>query len=78
MKSGVTGGSGAAIIATCETGEEVAVAAFDWAVNLKLSGATRSLVERQGKAIKEAHSRILRLKTEHADGARFQKNVRTP
>ncbi len=77
LKSTVTDGSGAAIIATCETGEEVAVAAFDWAVNLDLSRSTRSLVERQGKAIKEAHARLLRLKAEHSGGAKFQKNDRT-
>lgn len=74
LKSGVTSGSGTAIIATCETGEEVAVAAFDWVVNLDISGQTRSLVERQGKAIKEAHARLLRLKAEDSDGAKFQKN----
>jgi uncharacterized protein (TIGR02284 family) len=77
LKSAVTDGSGAAIIATCETGEEVAVAAFNWAVNLGFSGSTRSLVERQGKAIKEAQARLLRLKAEYSGGANFQKNDRT-
>jgi uncharacterized protein (TIGR02284 family) len=76
LKSAVTSGSGAAVIASCETGEEVAVAAFAWAVNLDMSGQTRSLVERQGKAIKEAHARLLRLKAEEGAGARFQKNDR--
>jgi len=74
LKSSLTRGSGAAIIATCETGEEVAVAAFDWVVNLDISGQTRSLVEKQGKSIKEAHARLLRLKAEDSDGARFQKS----
>src|SRR5580658_3565524 len=43
VKSALTSGSGAAIIATCETGEEVAVAAFDWVTNLDITGPTRSL-----------------------------------
>jgi uncharacterized protein (TIGR02284 family) len=74
VKSALTSGSGAAVIATCETGEEVAVAAFDWVVNLDISGQTRSLVEKQCKSIKEALARLQRLKTEKAAGAKFQKN----
>jgi uncharacterized protein (TIGR02284 family) len=74
VKSALTGGNGAAIIATCETGEEVAAAAFEWVVNLDISGQTRSLVVKQSKIIKEAHARLLRLKAEEAAGARFQKN----
>jgi|SRR5580692_5328611 uncharacterized protein (TIGR02284 family) len=74
FKSALTRGNGAAILATCETGEEVAVAAFEWVVNLDISGQTRSLVVRQSKIIKEAHARLLRLKAEEATGARFQKN----
>lgn len=62
LESAVTGGSGAANIATCETGEEVAVAAFDWVVHLDISGPTRSLVEKQSKSIKEARARLQRLK----------------
>jgi len=74
VKSVVTNGAGAAIIATCETGEEVAVAAFDWVVNLDITGQTRSLVERQGKSIKQAHARLLRFKAEEGAGAKFQKS----
>jgi uncharacterized protein (TIGR02284 family) len=74
VKSVLSSGSGAAIIATCETGDEVAVAAFQWAANLDLSGATRLLVEKQYKAIKEAHARLMRLKVEESAGAKFQKN----
>jgi uncharacterized protein (TIGR02284 family) len=74
VKSSLTGGSGAAIIATCETGEEFAVAAFAWVVKLDVSGHTRSLVEKQYKAVKEAYARLLRLKAEEAAGTRFQKN----
>ncbi len=74
LKSSVTAGSGDAVIATCETGEEVAVAAFDWAANLGISGQTRTLVERQRKAIKEAHASLLRLKAESSDSVEFAKN----
>jgi uncharacterized protein (TIGR02284 family) len=74
LKSALTSGNGAAVIATCETGEEVAVAAYDWVVNLDISGQTRALVEKQCKSIKEAFARLLRLKTENAAGTEFQKN----
>jgi uncharacterized protein (TIGR02284 family) len=77
LKSSLTQGSGAAVIAACETGEEVAVAAFDWAANLDISGQTRALVESLGKSIKEAQSRLLRLKKD-SDDAKFQKNDRMP
>jgi uncharacterized protein (TIGR02284 family) len=71
VKSALTRRSGAAIIATCETGEEVAVAAFDWVVHLDISGRTRALVERQSKTIKAAQARLLRLKAEDAAGPRY-------
>ena len=74
LKSAVTGGSGAAIIDMCESGDEVAVAAFDWAANLDMAGPSRSLVEKQGRAIRQAHARMLRLRAEEAGGARFPKN----
>lgn len=74
VKSALTSGSAAAVIATCETGEEVAVAAFDWVANLDISGPTRSLVEKQRKSVKEAHGHLLRLKADHAAGIKFQTN----
>jgi uncharacterized protein (TIGR02284 family) len=74
VKSSLTGGSGAAILATCETGEEFAVAAFAWVVKLDVSGQTRVLVEKQYKAVKETHARLLRLKAEEAAGTKLQKN----
>ncbi len=73
LKSSLTGGDGAAIIAACETGEENAVGAYELVASLDISGQTRSLIENQRHKIKEAHARILRLKeeTSHAD---YQKN----
>lgn len=74
LKSALSSGSGAAIIASCESAELAAVAAFDWAANLDISGQTRVLVEKQCKAVKETHARLLRLKAEESDGSKFQKN----
>jgi uncharacterized protein (TIGR02284 family) len=75
LKSALSSGSAAAIIATCESGEEVAVAAFKWVVNLDISGQTRLLVEKQCHAIQEAHAHLLRLKAEASAGAGFQRNA---
>ena len=69
VKSTLSGGSGAAIVASCETGEDSAVAAFESVVNLDVSGQTKALIERQWNKIKEAHMHMLRLK-----GEQFQKN----
>lgn len=74
LKSALSSGNGAAIIATCETGELAAMSAFDWVVNRDISGHTRTLVEQQCKSIKEAHAHLLHLKAEEAAGAKFQKN----
>jgi uncharacterized protein (TIGR02284 family) len=74
VKSVLSSGSGAAILATCETGEEVAMAAFAWVLDLDIPGQTRVLVEREFRTIKQAHTRLLRLKAEEAAGARFQRN----
>ena len=42
------------------------MAAFERVVNLDVSGSTKLLVEKQCKAVKEAHARLLRLKAEAA------------
>lgn len=74
LKSAVTAGSGAAIVAACETGEDAAAVAFERVVNLDLSGETKTLVEKQWQQIKEAHRHMLRLKDETANGAHFPAN----
>jgi uncharacterized protein (TIGR02284 family) len=74
LKSALSSGSAVAIIASCESAELAAMAAFDWVVNLDISGQTRVLVEKQCKAIKETHARLLRLKAEESEGTKFQKN----
>jgi len=40
---------------------------------MDLTGLTKTLVEKQGHQVKEAHAHMLRLKAE-ASGAHFQKN----
>jgi uncharacterized protein (TIGR02284 family) len=69
LKSSLTRASGAAILGTCETGEEVAVAAFTWVVGLTIPGQTRVLVERQCKSIREAQARLMRLKASVSAGS---------
>jgi len=73
LKSALSGGDGGALIAACETGEETAVGAFELVANMDLTGLTKTLVEKQGHQVKEAHAHMLRLKAE-ASGAHFQKN----
>ncbi|MGI8991469.1 MAG: ferritin-like domain-containing protein [Bryobacteraceae bacterium] len=72
VKSAVTGGDGAAMVAACETGEDHAAAEFERVVNLDIPGQTRSIVEKQWEKIKEAHARLLRLK-EETSGADYRK-----
>ncbi len=74
VKSALTGDRAAPIIATCETGEEAAVAAFEWVANLDLSGKTRSLVEKQCKSVRETHARLQKLNADAASGVKFQTN----
>jgi uncharacterized protein (TIGR02284 family) len=74
VKSALTGDSAAPIIATCETGEESAVAAFQWVANLDISGETRALVQKQCKSARETLARLQRLKGGAASGIKFQTN----
>ena len=73
LKSAVSGGDGGSIVAACESGEEVAVGAFEQVTKLDITGQTRTLVEKLSSQVKEAHAHILRLKSEAAS-ADFQKN----
>ncbi len=74
LKSVLSGGDAAAIIAACETAEESAVAAFERVVKTDISGHSRSLVEKQWHKLLEAHQHMLRLKAEGASGAEFPVN----
>ena len=73
LKSALSGGDGGAIVAACESGEEVAVGAFELVTDMDLTGPAKSMVEKQGQQIKEAHAHMLRLKVE-SSGAEFPKN----
>lgn len=66
VKSVLTGGDAASLVAACETGEDSAKAAYERVVNLDISGEPRALIEKQWKQIQEAHGRMVNLKQEHA------------
>ena len=71
LKAALTGGDGGAIVAACESGEEVAVGAYEMAVNSDSTGPARVLVEKQARQVGEAHAHMLRLKVE-TSAADFQ------
>jgi uncharacterized protein (TIGR02284 family) len=73
LKAALSGGDGGAIAAACESGEEVAVGAFELVANMDITGQARVLVEKQARQIREAHAHMLRLKVE-TGAADFQKN----
>ena len=52
----------------------VDLAAFERVVNAGITGESLSLVEKQYGKIKEAHTRLVRLKDEMSHGAEFQQN----
>ncbi len=74
LKSALSGGDAGGMIAACESGEARAEATYARAASTDISGKGRSLVEKQWQQIKEAHTRMHRLKDEMEDGTRFQKN----
>ena len=73
LKAALTGGDGGAIVAACESGEEVAVGAYEMVVNSDLTGPARVLVEKHARQVGEAHAHMLRLKVE-TSAVVFQKN----
>jgi uncharacterized protein (TIGR02284 family) len=74
LKAEVSNGDSAGIVAACETGEDSAQAAFERAVNAGLSGKTLLIVEKQWHKIEEAHTRLVRIKQEAADGGNYPRN----
>jgi uncharacterized protein (TIGR02284 family) len=63
LKSAVSGGAPEGIIDACETGEDFALAAYERVVNLDISGEPRTVVEKQMNQIRQAHRRLLNLKS---------------
>ena len=74
VKAGLSGGDSGSLIAACESGEDSALAAYDQAAHTALTGQAASVIEKQFQQIKEAHTRISRLKHEIEDGTQFPKN----
>ncbi len=69
IKSVVTGNDEAAIVAECERGEDSAVRNYREALNVDLPANVREVVERQSRAVKEAHDRIRTLEIASGAGA---------
>ena len=65
IKSLATGRDEAAIIAECERGEDVAVKAYEQALEAGLPADLRALVERQFLKVKDAHDQIRSLEQIH-------------
>lgn len=74
VKSALSGHSAAAILKSCEAGEDSAVAAYARAAADYPSGQTNALIEKHHQQIKEFHKRLCRLISETKDGVDFQKN----
>jgi uncharacterized protein (TIGR02284 family) len=51
LKAALSGGDGGAIAAACESGEEVAVGAYEMVVNSDVTGPARVLVEKQARQV---------------------------
>ena len=64
LKAAATLGSGGAILGACETGEDSAWTSYKHVVDSDISGASRSLVEKQWEKVKEAISHLQHLQGE--------------
>jgi uncharacterized protein (TIGR02284 family) len=65
LKAAVTGKDEGSIISECERGEDVALKAYEAALNSLLPDDLRSIVERQFLRIKEAHDQVRSLERAH-------------
>lgn len=65
VKAAATGSDDAALLAECERGEDVAVEAYEDALNAALPANIKQVVSRQFAAIKAAHDRIRELEKTH-------------
>ncbi|MBV9759738.1 MAG: PA2169 family four-helix-bundle protein [Acidobacteriaceae bacterium] len=74
VKSALSGHSAAAILKSCESGEESAMVSYDRAADDNPTGQTNALLEKHRRQIKEFHTRLCRLISETKDGVDFQKN----
>lgn len=74
LKSTLSGHSTAAILTSCETGEQSADAAYAQAADANPSGQTHTLIDKHWQQIKGFHTRLCRLIGETKDGIDFQQN----
>jgi uncharacterized protein (TIGR02284 family) len=74
LKSTLSGHSAASLLASCETAEQSAEAAYSEVAKANPSGQTHTLIEGHRNQIKAFHTRLARLVGETKDGVDFQKN----
>lgn len=74
LKSALSGHSAAAILASCESGEQSAVAAYIEAADANPTGQIGALVEKHLQQIQGFHTRLCRLVGETKDGVEFPQN----
>lgn len=74
LKSAVSGGSAAAMLSSCENGENSAEVAYSDAERAHPTGQTRKLIEKHHEQIIGFHTRLARLVGETKDGVEFRKN----
>jgi uncharacterized protein (TIGR02284 family) len=74
LKSVLSGHSAAAILASCESGEQSAIAAYTEAADANATGRIRSLIEKHLQQIQGFHTRLCRLVGETKDGIEFPHN----
>jgi uncharacterized protein (TIGR02284 family) len=74
VKSALTGNSAGAILSSCESGEDSALAAYDLAEADIATGQVFTLLQKQRQQITAFHTRLARLVGEIKDGVEFPKN----
>lgn len=74
LKSALSGHSAAAMLSSCESGEESAEIAYADAADANPTGQTHTLLEKHLQQIKEFRTRLARLIGETKDGVEFQDN----
>ncbi len=74
LKSTLSGHSASAILASCESGEESAEAAYERAADAHPSGQLNTLIEKHHQQIQQIRTRLCRLIGETKDGVEFPKN----
>lgn len=74
LKSAVSGHSAAAMLTSCENGEQSAEVAYTDAIKAISSGKIYALIEKHRQQIVEFRTHLARLVGETKDGVEFQKN----